>query len=135
MEQMTSGIKSLWGRLIEPHSAVTDSDKQAHVRVLAAFMLGLFILTVVAASVYFLIFGVVDTEFWLGIILFLLIYILSRSPLPRLGDFAVVIGITAIVILLLINRGGETHNLVWVLVPILLVHPLSRTQLPELVCA
>jgi PAS domain S-box-containing protein len=120
MEQMTPDRNSIWERLIQPHSAVTNPDRRSQVRVLAAFILGLSILTLLASIVYFLIFGTVIIEFWLALALYSLVYLLSRSARPILGEFAVVIGITGLIIFLLTTRGSLAENLAWAVVPILI---------------
>jgi PAS domain S-box-containing protein len=91
-------------------------------------MLGLLILNLLGSLIYLLIFGTLEPEFAFGLGLFLLVYLLSRSPQPYLGEYTVVGGITGIVIFVLVTRGGEPQNLGWVLMPILLAVILLPLQ-------
>lgn len=119
-ERWISQEYSFWERLIQPHPAVTNPDTQVRARNLAKFMIGLTVLDLLGCLVYLLFFGSFETEFLLGTGLFLLVYLLSRSSRPYLGEYTVVAGITGIVIFILATRGAEPHNLVWSIMPILL---------------
>jgi PAS domain S-box-containing protein len=119
MEKIIAGRNSLWGRLTKPHSAVTDPDRRARARVLASFMLLLSILLGLMSIVYILAFGPLEPEFWLAGNLFFIVYLLSRSPKPDLGEYTVVSGLTGIVAFIHLSRGTEALSSVWVLIPIL----------------
>lgn len=119
MERIIPDADTIWGRLIEPHPAVTGEKRRSTVRLLSAFTLGLLLLDLLTAIGFFLVFGYVDIAIGLSAVLYPLAYLLSRSPRPRLGKLVVLLTLTGVITASLLNYGAETFIAIWFLAPTL----------------
>jgi PAS domain S-box-containing protein len=120
MDNMMPDNDDFWERLFRPHSAVTGTDRRSAVRVLAAFMLGLSILSLLFTVGNFLIFHDATIGPLFSVVLFSLAYLLSRSPWPVLGELLIVIGLTLFINVAMIVNGLSPQYLIRPIVPILL---------------
>lgn len=120
MGRLLPEVDTFWGRLIEPHPAVSGEKRRSTIRRLSAFTLGLSFLSLLLGIVYFLTFGNVPINSWFSVVLFFLTYLLSRGPRPVLSEFTIIAGLTGFIAFVMVTSSLSAASLPWALLPILL---------------
>jgi GAF domain-containing protein len=123
MSANLSSKRTLWQFLTEPHSAVRREEDKQRARVLAVVSLALVLVGLPIAVMGTLNVGSSGWPMWLITVLWIISYVLSRSPRPQVGAGLLVFGLAALDLGALVAMGdaaGAARTVMFMLMPILL---------------
>ena len=123
-----SNGRGLLQKLIEPHAAaILNTWQRRTTRVLAGLTFGLLVSNAVGTLAYYLFTGSLVPEALAAEIVFLAVYVLSRSRRPTWSAGSLVAGVSIAVFVGLSRSSQPTLALTWVLFPILIAAALLKT--------
>ena len=119
-----SDIKELstkWSKaLTEPHAAVTDPQRRQTTRVLTELTLALLILNLLVGALYFVFTRAVVRVSILAEVVFLVVYLLSRSRWPVAGSWLLIAGVSSAIFATLAGSENSVSAMIWIVFPSLL---------------
>ena len=123
MSANPSSKRTFWQLLTEPHDAVRGSEQRQRAQVLAVVSLALVLVGSPISVLATLNTGSGGWPSWTVVGLWVVSYLLSRSPKPEIGAGLLVFGLAALnlgVILMMGEAAGATRTAMFMLLPVLL---------------